>query len=231
MMTFARLVLAYVAHGVTAAVLAASGHAEPWQAAIRWWTVYGSLIDAGCLVLLAMLTRREGRSIRDLVGFDRTRLGRDLLIALGLLLGLGLVGFVGGMGTSLLLYGNPHHAPPMGGLPTWAMVYSIAIWPLLWGFTEETTYNGYVLPRLRALSGHSWMAVAIVSFGWAAQHIALPAMFDGRFMLYRFLSSLPIALLAATFYLRTGRLVPLIVAHAAIDILAPASVMFAPPHS
>lgn len=227
-MTFARLVLAYAAHGLTAAILAAGGHADPWKAAAPWWTVYGTLIDVGCLVALAVLTRREGRRVRDLVSFDRSRLGKDLLLGLGWLLLLGFVGFLGGTVTSLLVYGVPNHAPPMGGLPTWGLIYSVAVWPLLWGFTEETTYNGYVLPRLRALGGR-WAAVAIVSFGWAAQHVALPALFDARFMAYRFLSALPIALVATGLYLRTGRLVPLIAAHVVVDILAPASVMLAPP--
>ncbi len=68
---------------------------------------------------------------------------------------------------------------------------------------------------------------AIVAFGWAAQHIALP-LGDPQWMLYRFLSSLPIALLMPVLYLRTRRLVPLIIAHAVADALATATLVLLP---
>ena len=46
--------------------------------------MYGTLIDAGCLALLWRLTRREGLVLLDLVGFERTSLGRDALFGLAL---------------------------------------------------------------------------------------------------------------------------------------------------
>jgi hypothetical protein len=44
--------------------------------------VYGTLIDVGCVLLLWRLTRREGIGLLDLVGFQRSRLFRDVLLGL-----------------------------------------------------------------------------------------------------------------------------------------------------
>ena len=59
-------------------------HATRWGAAGNLWTFYIVLTaDPGCLLLLAWLMRREGLQLQDLIGFDRQRPGRDLLISLG----------------------------------------------------------------------------------------------------------------------------------------------------
>jgi hypothetical protein len=51
------------------------------------------------------------------------------------------------------------------------------------------------------------------------QHIALPLTFDMRFMLFRFLSFLPLAVVMTLICLRTRRLIPFIVAHWLVDML------------
>jgi membrane protease YdiL (CAAX protease family) len=84
---------------------------------------------------------------------------------------------------------------------------------------EQTTYQGYILPRLEGTLKRTGLAVVIVAFGWGLQHIALPFTFDLRFMLYRFLSFLPLAVVMTLVYLRTRRLMPFIVAHWAVDMI------------
>ncbi len=64
----ARSAFMFLSQGVFAAVYRLRGHASPWQAAGTWWTVYGTLVDVGCLACLFFLTRRERLRIRDLLG-------------------------------------------------------------------------------------------------------------------------------------------------------------------
>jgi hypothetical protein len=45
---------------------------------------------------------------------------------------------------------------------------------VIWPPTEEITHQGYSLPRLEALTRHTWVAYLIVGFFWTAQHCALP---------------------------------------------------------
>lgn len=216
---FIRFPLAFAAHALTAAGMAFAGVPSPWEAAAPWMTVWATAVDLGTLALLAVLLRREGLRLRDLYR-DASYRAVDLLSALGILLLLGAVGFAGGAIAGLVFYGTPTPPPPFGHLPLWAGLYSTLVWPVLWGVTEEATYNGYAAPRLTARFGRLAPALAIVASGWALQHVALPARLDLAHAGFRFFSSLPVALVAVPLYLKTGRLLPIALAHVWIDMLS-----------
>lgn len=221
----ARTFLLVIAQGLVAAGYALCGHRSPWQAAAPWWSVYGTLVDIGCLVLITRFTKTEGIQIRDLIGKVCLRRGRDIFVGLGYYL-LIFPCFVGGsMLSSLLVYGSigPHVPPGQlheRALPFWAVVYTLSIWWIIWSPTEEITYQGYALPRLEALSHHSSIAVAVVAFWWAFQHSVLPLVLDWKYIVWRFGAFVPGVLVTILIYRRTRRLAPLIIAHWPMDIAA-----------
>jgi hypothetical protein len=217
LMLFARSAFAVAAQGLVAAIHAARGSASPWREAAAWLPVYGSLIDAGCLWLLWLLARREGIRLRDLIGFDRARLGRDLLLGLALIPPSLCCIFAGIYASSLLVYGDLSAPQIYAPLPLLPALYGALVWPLLWGLVEQTTYNGYLLPRFRALSGSTGFAIAVVGFSWSFQHVVMPLTFDPDFMLYRLVAPVPQSVFAMLVYLRIRRIVPLAVAHALMD--------------
>lgn len=90
------------------------------------------------------------------------------------------------------------------------------VFPLIWGFTEQMTYNGYLAPRIQALSGTA-LAVALVAFSWSFQHVVMPVTFDPSYMLYRMLSPIPFTIFVVLLYFRVRRLVPFAVAHWLMD--------------
>jgi membrane protease YdiL (CAAX protease family) len=178
--------------------------------------VYGTLIDAGCLALLWQLTRREGIRLFDLIGFERTRLVRDVALGLALIpVSLAFI-FAGTYAAGWLVYGKP--APPflLGHLPLAAALYGVLVWPFIWGLTEQMTYNGYLVPRFQVL-GSTSLAIAVVAFVWSLQHAFMPLTFDPKFMTFRLLSPIPFSVFQALLYLRLRRLVPFATAHALMD--------------
>ena len=213
----ARSVFAVAAQGLIAMVYTVSGSPAPWRDAGAWLPVYGTLIDAGCLGLLWWFARRESLTLIDLIGFDRTRLGRDVLLGLALIPPSLLFIFGGNLGSSLLVYGTLDAPRIFEPLPLLAALYATLVFPLVWGLTEQTTYNGYVLPRLRVLSGSTAPAVAIVALVWSFQHVVTPLTFDPEFMVYRLLSPVPHSIFVILVYLRIRRIVPLATAHALMD--------------
>ncbi len=219
-MVFARLIFALLAQALVAGLYMFKGHPTPWQAAAPWWIVYGTLIDIGCFVLLARLARREGIHLFDLISFQRQHLGRDLLLGVGFVILYIFLVAIGGIFSGLLIYGAAPAPAIMVPLPLWGTLFSLIVWPIIWAFAEEMTYQGYALPRLEVLSGRAWLAVIIVGFGWALQHSALPFMADWRWALYRFASSLLIGIVLPIIYLRTRRLLPFILAHWAANFVA-----------
>jgi hypothetical protein len=230
LMLVARAALAVGAQAVVAAVLVLRGSTAPWHDAEPWLPVYGTLIDLGCLALLWRLTRHEGIGLIDLVGFERGRLARDVLLGLALIpVSLVLI-FAGTSMAGWIVFGAP--APPyfLGGLPLPAALYGVLVWPFIWGLTEQMTYNGYLLPRLQVLCRSTGVAIAVVAFAWSVQHAFMPLTFDAKFMTYRLLASPPLSVFETLVYLRLRRLVPLAIAHALMDgstvlipLLAPAA--------
>jgi membrane protease YdiL (CAAX protease family) len=217
LMLFARAACAVGAQALVAAVFALRSSPTPWHDAEPWLPVYGTLIDAGCLALLWRLTRREGIRLFDLVGFERTRLVRDVLLGLALI-PVSLVFILGGTyAAGWLLYGTPSQPYFFGPLPLPAAVYGVLVWPFIWGLTEQMTYNGYLLPRFQVVCRSTSLAIAIVAFVWALQHAFMPLTFDARFMAFRLLSALPYSVFLTSVYLRLRRLVPLAIAHVLMD--------------
>ena len=217
LMLFARAFFAVVAQALVAVVFAVQSSPTPWHDAAAWLPVYGTLIDAGCLALLWQLMRREGLGPLDLLGFERSRLGRDVLFGLVLVAASLVFIFAGVYAAGWLVYGTL--APPYlyEPLPLPAALYGVLVFPLIWGLTEQMTYNGYLTPRFQVLCRNTVMAVAIVAFAWSFQHVVMPLLFDAEFMAFRWLSAVPNTVFQVVLYLRVRRLIPFAIAHALMD--------------
>jgi len=220
-----RSVLIIAAQAVTACWLWLRFGSWSWNAAAKWWTVYGTLVDVGCLALMAAYTHKEGIRLRDLVGRVRLRWGRDLFLGAGILLLVFPFFGLAPLAASRLVWGTiqPQLYPGLlagRALPLWGVIYSFSVWWLIWSPTEEMTYQGYALPRLEVLFRSQWKAVAVVGFWWALQHCFIPLILDWKYIAWRFLAFLPGVVVFALLYLRMRRLSPFIVAHWPMDIYA-----------
>src|SRR5215216_1283677 len=117
LMLFARSACAVGAQAVVAAVFALRSSPTPWPDAAPWLPLYGTLIDVGCLMLLWRLTLREGIGLFDLVGLERSRLVRDMLLGIALI-PISLVFILGGVyAAGWLFYGALTPPYLLGSLP------------------------------------------------------------------------------------------------------------------
>ena len=215
LMVPARLVFAFLTFGLVTLIAAVSGAGHPLTAAASWWMVSGTLIDLGCLVALLLLVRREGIGLVDLLGLSNRPVWRELLLGLVLVLAL-IPALAIDQVLTFLFYGGK--LPPqvaLVDLPLWATLYSVILWPVIWGLTEQMTYIGYLFPRLEVLTRRTIFAAAIVVIVWSLQHLALPFVPEGRYMIYRTVTVVPIAITAVILYLFVlrRRLLPLVVVH------------------
>jgi len=216
LMLLARSAFAIIAQGIAALVLASRGSPHPWADSAVWFPLYAALIDMGCLAALWRLARREGIRLRDLIGFDRARLRWDMLFGIALILPSLILIFGGIYASSWLVYGNLNAPDILAPLPLLPALYAVLVFPLLWGITEQTTYNGYVAPRLQVLGG-TGVALLLVSLVWSFQHAVMPLTFDPQFMLYRALAPIPFSAFQVFLYLRLRRIVPFATAHWLMD--------------
>ncbi len=215
----ARLFLAFLAQSVVAALVGLSGATDPWKEAAAWWPVYSTITDILCLLSLSWLTRREGIKLLDLVGVRGRAVLRELAWTPAYLLAIAPAAALASLVTQLF-YGPV--LPPMiviVDLPLAGALYSVVIWPVIWVVAEELVYLGYLFPRVEALSGKSWLAVLIVTFFWGLQHLAIPFIGDGTYLLSRVLAaSVAVGGITLVYVLWRRRLVPIIGAHYLFDL-------------
>jgi hypothetical protein len=220
-----RSVLIIAAQAVTACVLWLQSHSWSWNAAAKWWTVYGTVVDIGCLALMAAYTRKEGIRLRDLIGHVRLRWGRDVFLGIGLFVLVFPFFILGAASATRIVYGSGQ-PPSFAGLadrrvlPRWGIIYSFSLWWLIWSPTEEMTYRGYAFPRFEVPVRNRAAAIGLVSFWWTLQHVFLPFILDWKLVLWRFLTFLPGVVLLLLPSLKIRRLGPFVFAHWPMDIVA-----------
>ncbi len=221
----ARSTMWMAAQSLVALLFVMQHRPNPWRQACYWWSVCFTLADVVCLLGMRFFLKKEGLRMRDLIGPIRLRYGRDVGLGLGYFLLYSPAFFLAGTVAQNFFYGA-HGVSPSSfilfshALPLWATVYSLVVfWPVN-SVVEEMTYQGYVLPRLEALTGRTWLALPLVVFWFTLQHCALGFVPDWRSNLCRFAAFLPGIAIMSALYLRTRRLAPLIVGHWIIDLSA-----------
>ena len=220
-----RPVLFIGVQGLMVLLLIALKYKTPVLTATSWWTVYGTVVDFGCLLVIFLLLRKEKVRISDLLSFDKSKIGWDLLIGLGIIvIVFPLAIITGSLIASYTVYGTLQPVLPPGNpmtrtLPLWAALYSKMFWWIISASTEELIYQGYALPRLQVLFGRTWPAVLWVGFGWALQHSFLPFI-NLKYAIFAFLLFFPLTIALQLIYLRVKRLFPLIIGHWGMDCIS-----------
>jgi membrane protease YdiL (CAAX protease family) len=153
---------------------------------------------------------RAGINIRERLGLDLRRPGKDLLAGLVLAAVIGIPG----LGFYLVAHAagmNLTVAPTVLN-DTWWRVPVLVLAAIENGFLEEVLVVGYLLTRLEQLRVNRWAALGI------------SAVLRGSYHLYQgfggFLGNAVMGLVFGYYWQRTRRLWPLVIAHSLIDIVA-----------
>lgn len=194
------------------------------QAPGRPWIDLGlQLVFVGSLllpVLLALyLLRRSGDPVAS-IGLRGDRLPKDLLVGAGAAAAVGVVGLAGyllarELGASLTLV--PTSLPQV-----WWRIPVLVLASFANAALEEVVLVGYLGRRLRQL-GFGAPATVLISAG-----------LRGLYHLYQgasgLLGNFAMGAVFATYFQRTGRVVPLVVAHTLIDVVAFVGYLLVSPH-
>jgi membrane protease YdiL (CAAX protease family) len=219
---FARGALCLAAQAITALVFRLQGSPTPWAASVPYFNIFGSLADIGSLLILYLLLKKEGYRLWDLFRGPKKPTWRDALIGVGLFLLLFPTAIVGvSMLANVLVYGTlqPEIVTTLfAKLPQWATLYSLLVWWVIWSPTESSFYNGYLFPRIEALTKRTWAAILIVGFAWGLQHVFFPLVLDWKYVIWRFMQFLVVGMVFPWLFSRLRRLPPLVVTHWLMDL-------------
>jgi len=185
-----------------------SRSAEPlWDAIYQFLDIFFSL---ALVALVVYLLWEPGQSALRRIGLDFRRFGGDTLRGLFLVVligapGIGVYAAGRALGQSIAVIPAPLDS-------SWWVVALLVLAALRAGLTEEVIFLGYLFDRLRRL-GWSWTGIIVST-----------ALLRGSYHLYQgwpsALGNVVMGLVFGWCYRRWGRVMPLVVAHTLIDIVA-----------
>ncbi len=179
----------------------------------HWWSVAATLVNIITVSVLVIAAKRHGRTYGELINYQRGRTKLRQVIAVTavvLLVGMGVMYLAG-----FLCYRKfPYMAPMMiAPIPPALAVINALLLPITTALAEDGLYLGCGVGQIK----NKTAAVLIPAFFFALQHSFIPTLFDIRFMLYRFLSFLPLTLILCLYYQKKRDPIPIMIGHAVID--------------
>lgn len=176
-----------------------------WEKSEKYWLLTATLTNLATIALLYYLFRREGENYFSIFRINRTELKRDIKILLGIILISGPVVFAPGYFLSKMIWNDPVIPTEMmfGPIENWLVYILLFAFPVTIVVAELATYFIYIMPRLKDRFGSKWIAILLPVLFLSLQHCTLPFIPDLRFIIYRALVFLPLALLLGiTIYYR-----------------------------
>jgi hypothetical protein len=217
---FSRIVLFFCVQSLFALGFYLSGSERAWLDSAAWWPFTVGITNLIVLGLLIRLFRTEGKRFWDIYHIEKEHVKRDLLVLFGFLVLTFPIAMFPGMLLSRWLFGDPETTLDLiiRPLPLWAAYSAIVLFPVTQGLAELPAYFGYVMPRLEAKGIHPWLAITLTAIILGLQHLAVPFLFDARYIVYRGLMFIPFAFLAGIGLHWRPRLMPfLAVVHVLMD--------------
>ena len=171
------------------------------------YQLMGIFFDLVPVALVCFLLWQVTRPHLSRLGIDFTRPGRDALQGFGLALVIGVPGIaVYLLGRTL---GITVNVVPTALDTYWWTIPVLVLSALRAGVTEEVIVIGYLFARLRDLGFRPWSI------------ILMSATLRGTYHLYQgvgaFVGNFAMGVLFGWIYTRTGRVLPLVIAHVVID--------------
>ena len=181
----------------------------------NWWTIVATIVNIFTIILLIVVSKKNDMTYWELINYQKgeTKAGQVVLIS--------IVVLVGGMGVmylaGFLCYGKIPYAPPMMIAPVMKLlaIINFFLLPVTTAFAEDGLYLGCGVNMIK----NKTLGIIIPAFFYALQHCFIPTLIDGRYIIYRFLSFLPLTIILCYYYQRKRNRVPIMVGHAIIDMI------------
>ena len=180
----------------------------------NWWSIVATVVNIVTILILVAAAKKMKSSYWKLVNYKKgkTKIKAVIIISLIVLwigtLGMYLAGFI--------CYGKFPYAAPMmiAPIPAALAIINFIVLPLTVPFAEDGLYLGCGVNSFK----NKYMAIIIPAFFYALQHSFIPTLFDGKYIIYRFLSFLPLTIILCWYYYKKKNPLPIMVGHALIEI-------------
>jgi len=183
--------------------------------ASHWWSPLCTLYNILTILLLILVSKIEKIKFRSLFfqGSDQLKFKSTLIFTLVML----MIGVGGMLGFSFLFYkGLPEFL--VQPIPVGLAIVNLFLLPLTIVFAELPLYFGYSLKKIAKNTGKPVIAIAYTVFFYALQHSFIPLLWDFKYILFRFLSFLPLMLFLGIQYHKKQNLSQMMIGHGVMDL-------------
>lgn len=187
----------------------------------NWWSIIASVVNIAMILLLAAVSKSKNSSYSQLINYQKGKTtAKQVIIMIAMIVitamgGMNLAGFI--------CYGIFPYAAPMmiAPIPLWLAIINFLVLPVSTALAEDGLYLGCGVNQIK----NKYTAVFVPAFFFALQHCFIPTLFDIRYILYRFLSFLPLTIILCFHYQKNRNPLPIMIGHAVIDVATVAQII------
>lgn len=187
----------------------------------NWWSITDTIVNLLTIAMLIFAARSTGQTFAELIGYKKgqTKVRQAVIISVIILVvGMGGMYLAGFLCYGVIPYGAPMLIAP---IPVVLAAVNIPLLPITTVFAEDGLYLGCGVNNIK----NKYAAVLVPALFYALQHSFIPTLFDVRYILYRFLSFLPLTVILCAYYYKKRDPVPIMIGHAIIDVATAAQIM------
>ena len=184
------------------------------------WSIAATAVNVVTILLLVLLTRKNG-GYAKLINYEKGKTKPKQIV--GMIFLVLLVGMGGMYLAGFICYGVIPYAAPMmiAPIPLWLAIINVPLLPITTTLAEDGLYLGCGVNQIK----NKYAAVLVPAFFFALQHSFIPILFDLRYIIYRFLSFLPLTIILCHNYYKKRNPLPIMVGHAVIDVATVAQIL------
>ncbi len=181
----------------------------------KWWTTIAVIVNFITILFLWFYSFRKGITYKKLLHYEKgkTKLKSAILIVF-LTVVVGMVGLylAGWMCYGAFPYLDKTLVQP---IPLWLAISVLLVLPVTTTLAEDGLYLGY---GLNICSSKKQINIVLSAFFYALQHSFIPFLADVKFILYRFISFLPLTILISIWYQKNKNPLPFMISHFILNI-------------
>ena len=181
----------------------------------NWWTIVATVINVFTIAVLVFSAKKNGTTYWELIGYKKgnTKISQIVIVSIIVL----VIGTGGMYLAGYLCYGVLPYLPPMmiAPIPMILAIINFLPLPLTTALAEDGLYLGCGVNHIE----NKIPAIIIPAFFYALQHCFIPTLFDAKYIIYRFLSFLPLTIILCWYYHKKRNPVPIMIGHALIDMM------------
>ena len=180
----------------------------------NWWSIVATVVNFITILVIILAAKKLKTSYAKIISYEKGKTRKRQVVAISAI--VLLVGTLGMYLAGWLCYGKLPYASPMmiAPIPAALAIINFVALPVTVAFAEDALYLGCGVNQIKNKAA----AILVPAFFYALQHSFIPTLLDVKYIIYRFLSFLPLTIVLCWHYQKHRNPVPIMVGHALIEV-------------